>query len=114
MVGSNWAKARGWLLPAMVDTTEPELLALLEANQAQLWLGDRSALVVQLLRPPPTLHIWLAGGDLDDVLSLRAGLEAWGRSQGCEYMTINGRRGWERVLAPHGYLPEGEELRKTL
>lgn len=98
----------------MVDTTEAELLTELEANRAQLWRGDRAAMVVMLITPPPTLHIWLAGGDLDDLLNMRGGLEAWARSQGCEQVTINGRRGWNRVLAPFGYEPDGEELRKAL
>lgn len=98
----------------MVDTTEDEVLELLASNQAQLWQGDRSAMVLQLLRPPPTLHIWLAGGEMGDLLNMRGGMEAWGRTQGCEFVTINGRRGWARVLGPFGYLPDGEELRKAL
>jgi hypothetical protein len=98
----------------MVDTTEAEVLELLRANQAQLWQGDTAAAVLQLIRPPPTLHIWLAGGSMAGLLEMRAGMEAWGRSQGCDYVTINGRRGWARVLAPFGYEPDGEELRKAL
>lgn len=98
----------------MVDTTEEELRAELSANRATLWTGEASAMVMQLLTPPPTLHIWLAGGDLDDLLSLRGGMEAWARSQGCEWVTINGRRGWNRVLASFGYERDGEELRKAL
>ena len=98
----------------MVDTDEAEVFGLLISNQAQLWLGERSAMVLQLLTPPPIVHIWLAGGDLDDLLSMRGGMEAWGRSQGCEAVTINGRRGWARVLKPYGYEPDGDELRKAL
>jgi hypothetical protein len=98
----------------MVDTTEENVLDLLKSNQVTLWRSDRSAMVMQLLRPPPTLHIWLAGGEMDDLLSMRGGMEAWARSQGCEFVTINGRRGWARVLGPFGYEPDGEELRKSL
>ena len=102
------------LRPCFVDTTEEELIGELEANRAQLWCGDASAMVLQLLRPPPTLHIWLAGGDLRDLLNMRGGMEAWARSQGCEQVTINGRLGWQRVLGRFGYEPDGEELRKVL
>ena len=98
----------------MVDTTEPEVLADLAANRAHLWLGDGAAMVLQLLRPPPVAHIWLAGGDLAGLMAMRGGLEAWARSQGCEAITINGRRGWQRVLGPFGYVPDGVELRKAL
>lgn len=90
------------------------MIGELEANRAQLWRADRAAMVVMLLTPPPTLHIWLAGGDMADLLNMRGGLEAWGRSQGCEWVTINGRKGWNRVLSPFGYEPDGEELRKAL
>jgi hypothetical protein len=109
-----WAQCRDWLVPIMVDTTEAEVLADLEANRAQLWMGDGAAMVLQLLTPPPTLHIWLAGGELGGLLDMRGGMEAWARSQGCEAVTINGRRGWDRVLKPYGYEPDGEELRKAL
>jgi hypothetical protein len=98
----------------MVDTTEEEVLGLLASNQAQLWRSDHSVMVLQLLRPPPTCHIWLAAGEMDDLIAMRVGVEAWARSQGCEFVTINGRRGWARVLAPFGYEPDGEELRKSL
>lgn len=114
MAGSDWLKARDWLVPVMIDTTEPEVIAELDANRAQLWLGDGAAAVVQLVTPPPAVHVWLAGGCMDGILAMRGGLEAWGRSQGCQYITINGRRGWARVLAPFGYEPDGEELRKPL
>lgn len=98
----------------MVDTDEAEVFGLLISNQAQLWRGERSAMVLQLMTPPPIVHIWLAGGDLDDLLSMRGGMEAWGRSQGCEAVTINGRQGWRRVLGRFGYEPDGDELRKAL
>lgn len=111
---AEWAACRDWLVPVMVDTTEAEVIALLADNQAQLWRVEGAAMVVQLIQPPPTVHIWLAGGEMGALLSMRGGLEAWGRAQGCDWITINGRRGWKRVLAPFGYEPDGEELRKAL
>lgn len=97
----------------MVDTTEAEVVADLEANRATLWPGDSAAMVTQLIAPS-SCHIWLAGGLMADLLAMRAGLEAWARAQGCAELTINGRRGWARVLAPFGFAPDGEELRKVL
>jgi hypothetical protein len=114
VVAAEWQRCRDWLVPVMVDTTEAEVLALLAANQAQLWAAERAAMVLQLLKPPPTLHIWLAGGEMTDLLDMRGGMEAWARSQGCEFVTINGRRGWARVLKPYGYVPDAEEVRKAL
>ncbi len=99
----------------MKDTTEAEVLAEIWANRAQLWPGERSAMVTQLLSlPEPTMHVWLAGGSLRDLLALRAGVEAWGRNHGAQFVTINGRPGWARVLSPFGFVRDGEELRKVL
>ena len=113
MGGAEWSRCRAWLLPALVDATEDEVVSALATGEAQLWPGERAALVTQLIRPD-CLHVWLAGGDLAEILAMRPGLEAWGRAQGARAMTINGRRGWARVLARFGFEPDGEELRKAL
>lgn len=110
-----WPRCRDWLTPAMVDTTEAEVVQLLASDHAQLWPGDGAAMVVQLLAGPPKgAHIWLAGGDMTGLLAMRPGLEAWARWQGCREISLNGRRGWQRVLAEHGYAPQGENLIKGL
>jgi len=95
---------------------EDELVAELTAGQAQLWAGARCALVTQCVRDPSglSLHVWLAGGDLDEILALRPGLEAWGRAMGCTRLTLNGRKGWARVLRPHGFRPAGDDLERRL
>lgn len=62
----------------------------------------------------PCLHVWLAGGDLADILRLKPGIEAWARAQGCERVTINGRHGWARVLRRWGYVRVGDELERRL
>jgi hypothetical protein len=105
---------RHWLKPAMTDTTEEEVTMELAMGRAQLWRGDTAAIVTQLTRPPPTLHGWLAGGDIAGILELRPGIEAWARAQGCEFVTLEGRRGWGRVFRPFGYVADGAELRKVL
>lgn len=111
---SEWERCRHWLLPAMVDVTEAEMIALIAESKATLWPGERSALVVQLQVPPPTAHIWIAGGDMDELMAMRVGLETWARGQGCEWISLEGRRGWNRMLSPHGWERHGEELRKRL
>lgn len=105
-----------WLRPALVDTTDAGLVEELGANRAQLWRGDTAAVVTQCVERHDgrALHVWLAGGALRGVLALRPGIEAWGRAQGCEFMTINGRTGWARVLGRHGYRNVAGELRKDL
>jgi len=110
-----WARCRPWLLAALEDATEDEVLAELAAARAQLWFGEASALVTQLVSgPEPFLHVWLGGGTLAELKALAPGIEAWARAGGARAVRINGRRGWRRALKAAGFSPDGEELRKAL
>jgi hypothetical protein len=110
-----WGRCRGWLVPALEDATEAEVMAELAAGRAQLWCGERAAMVTQLVRADePFVHVWLGGGELAELMALRPGLEAWARAQGAQAARINGRRGWRRALRGQGFDPCGGELRKAL
>jgi len=106
-------RARSWLLPALVDEYEEVLIARLRAGSAQLWLGERSAMVTEIVGPPREIHVWLAGGDLQELVSFTAGIAAFGRSMGCVTATLEGRRGWARALKQYGFRGEGL-MRKAL
>ncbi|WP_340647540.1 hypothetical protein [Phenylobacterium sp.] len=115
---TGWARYRAWLLPALQAqcASEAELLDDILAGRAQLWAGAAAAMVTQRIREGEALclHVWLAGGDLTEILEMRAGVEAWGRAQGCHYVTIEGRAGWSRALRKHGYARCGNELKRML
>lgn len=114
-VVAEYARCRGWLVPALADATEAEVLTKLIAGTAQLWPGEQSAMVTQLLQgSEPYIHVWIAGGDLHDLYALGPGMEAWARGQGARAARINGRPGWARVLKAKGFHRDGEELRKAL
>jgi hypothetical protein len=51
---------------------------------------------------------------LSELVSMAPGMEAWGRQQGCDFATINGRKGWARVFGKHGWSWADGELRKAL
>lgn len=110
----TWLTARQWILPALKDDTEASLVSSLTQGLAQLFEGSRSAFVTQITPSPRTIHAWLAGGDLQELISLVPGLEAYARALGCRYATVSGRKGWDRVLKPLGYVRVGAELRKVL
>lgn len=112
----SWTRWRKWLLPALEDGSEADLLADIRAGHAQLWVGERSAMVTQVVEEASgrALHVWLAGGALADILALKPGVEAWGRARDCDYVTINGRRGWARILRSDGFAWNGQDLCKRL
>lgn len=93
-----------------------QLRDLLLRGQAMLWPAEEGALVTfcQVTDEGRFLHCWLGGGRLKTLLELRPGVEAWGRAMGCEYASIEGRKGWDRVFRPFGYWRDGAELRKIL
>lgn len=117
----EWNACRDWLVPALVEDEEGDVINELLTNRAQLWRGRRSALVTKLTltttehRPQePCVVVWLGGGDIDELLEMRPGVEAWARWQGAKAARINGRPGWTRQLKAWGFEPDGDELRKEL
>lgn len=110
----EWNKARDWLLPALEDDTEDEVINDLLLNRAQLWRGERSAMVTRLIQPNARLHVWLGGGSLRELLRMIPGMVAWGRQQGCAWATIHGRKGWGRLLWRYGFETRDGELWKAL
>ena len=114
-VESEFRRCRGWLLPALREDTEERVLAELMAGRAQLWPGKRAAFVTQLaIGDEPYILVWLAGGDLRELLAMQPGIEAWARAQGAAAAWINGRKGWARALGKTGFEPRDGELRKAL
>lgn len=105
-----------WLRPALEETSEAELLDEIAAGRAQLWPGETAVIVTQCVAETGgrALHVWLAGGDLAGVMALKPGVEAWGRAQGCHYVTIDGRPGWSRVLRRLGYVQHEAGLKRML
>lgn len=89
---------RSWELEDVVG----ELLA----GRAQAWgLRDQQILGFWITRIESTYAhkfglVWIAAGDaLTEGLKLyREVIEPWFWDQGCEWIEINGRKGWRRVL----------------
>lgn len=79
-------------------------------DRAQLWCGDKSAIVTQMEDYPAgkKVRVWLAGGELNELLEMLPDIEAWAAEQKCLSVVIAGRHGWARVLKdytqPYAYL----------
>jgi len=55
-----------------------------------------------------------AGQEIDSWLDFIEDIQAWAKSLGCDFMEIQGRRGWERKMQKYGYHLESVILRKEL
>lgn len=82
----------------------------------QFWPGTRSCIVTEVVQYPrkKVCHCFLAAGDLDEIMSMRTWVENWAGSIGCQLATINGRKGWAKVLADEGYSSVSYQLQKDL
>lgn len=86
-------------------------------GDAQLWLGERSAAVTEVIEFPraKVCHMWLCGGDLDEIVEIMLPkAEAWAKKNGCTHATTAGRLGWNRVMNKHGYTPVASVCAKEL
>lgn len=82
--------------------------AMIDSGEAQLWLGDRSAAVTEIIVYPrlKVLHLWLCGGDLAEIVeTMLPRAEKWAKAKGCSRLTTGGRKGWDRVMSKHGFAP---------
>lgn len=71
----------------------------------QFWPGDKSAVVteIQIYPQRKVMHIFLAGGDLDELLEMEKSVRAYAQTIGCNSMSISGRRGWVRIFQSDGW-----------
>jgi hypothetical protein len=101
----EWAKCRDALLPAIEMTdgthTEDDVLEAILTGRMKLWRRERSALVTEFCQFPrlKALNIFLAGGDLEDIMTLENDLTSYAIRNGCQRITILAARdGWQRMF----------------
>lgn len=97
--------------------TFADILRDLDTGQMQLWATDRAAVITEIHEYPQVkaCHVFLAGGDLDEIARIQEPLEGWAKSIGCTRMTLAGRKGWQRTfLRDEGYEPAWTVMTKEL
>ena len=82
-----------------------DIMAGIESGHMQLWPAKKACAITEIVVYPQkkVLHVFLAAGDLDQIVDMIDAGAAWGIGQGCQMMTMNGRRGWLRVLSKEGW-----------
>ena len=81
---------------------------MIATGKAQMWPGETSVIVTEIILYPRAkhLHLFLAGGNLDELESMLPEIIEWGKTQGCSRVSLSGRRGWERsFLREMGFQP---------
>lgn len=102
-------RCRPWIEAALAysgDThTFQDVADGIASGHMQLWAGPMGCAVTQIVVYPQkkALHIFLAGGKMDQLFDMTDSAMAWGREQGCSAMTLAGRIGWQRALKAKGW-----------
>jgi hypothetical protein len=120
-----WSLMEEWRLcrPAMLDAiaeakgthSEDDVLVELMVGRMKLWRRNASGLVTEFCQFPriKCINVFLAGGDLADILPLQSDIENFGRRNGCRRATMLAvRPGWRRVIG--GNVGAGTYLIKDL
>ena len=86
---------------------EDVVTAVVEGKM-QLWPAEKSCWVTEITVYPrkKVLHVFLAGGDLDEIMGMHESVVQWAKNQGCEGMTLTGRKGWVKALKDNGWKPQ--------
>ena len=98
-IESGWAE--GFAVQALGDIEEQ-----LAKGEAVLWPGQKCAIVSEFVTYPNgerLSQVMSAGGDLGEIEARVPGMAAFAWRNGCSHSTVQGRRGWERVLKRQGY-----------
>lgn len=111
-------RCRSWIEDALAYSggthTFEDVVAGITESRMQFWPAPRGCAVTEIVVYPKkrVLHVFLAGGEMDQILDMIDSAVEWSKAQGCTSMTIAGRHGWRRVLAEHGYRPVMTVLEK--
>jgi hypothetical protein len=70
------------------------------SGHMQLWPSENAALISEINRYPArtVCHIAFAGGNLEELRALKPVVMEWAKRQGCDLISVAGRKGWVRAL----------------
>lgn len=75
-----------------------DVLAQIATGELQLWPSNDTVVITQIITFPQkkTLHVFLAGGNQEELKWLDPYVVKWAKEQGCTALTFTGRPGWAR------------------
>lgn len=96
-----------------------DIWRLVASEEGQLWHSDDFSGITEVIHYPQktVVLVHLAGGNLEALQNMtRPGgdLERFAKLVGADAIEIQGRRGWVRALADHGYREKAVRVFKEL
>jgi hypothetical protein len=107
-MASEWERCRGYIEDALALITTHTIEDVeqgIVAGKYVFWPASKSAAITEIHEFPRVkhMHIFLAGGDLDELRGMVPMWQSWARFNKCAKVTLCGRRGWERALKQQGW-----------
>lgn len=106
---SQLQRCRAWIEAALAysgGTHEyKDIVDGVLSGHMQLWAGDSGCAVTEVSVYPKkkVLHVFLAAGDMNQIIDFQESAISFAKMNGCNSMTIAGRSGWKRVLDKHDW-----------
>jgi len=106
---SELERCRGWIEAALEygggTHYYEDVVESIVSGKMQLWPAKDSCLVTEITVFPrkKVLHVFLGGGDLDEIIGMHSSVVQWAKAQGCESLTMTGRKGWAKPLKDNGW-----------
>lgn len=100
----DWDRCKHYIQDALEYSggshTIDDVMLSVESGKAQFFPLDKSAIITEIVDYPQKAmcRIWLAGGDLDELMDAEKAIAHWAKANGCAGMEIVGRKGWSRQL----------------
>jgi len=103
----EWDRCKGYIEDALEyadhSHTIDDVRQAIEDKYAVFFPLQKSAIVVEIVKYPrrKSCRIWLAGGDLEELMVAEKVVANWAKKQGCDGMEIIGRHGWKKKLVDY-------------
>ena len=102
-------RCKPWIEAALEKSgglnTWDQVAAGINSGMMQLWPAERGCIVTEIVvyHDRKALHVFLAGGELDEILQMTENVKEWAQQQGCSFATFDGRFGWQKPLERIGW-----------
>jgi len=106
-LSDEWERCKGYIRDALEyaggSHTVGDVLQSVMSGKAQFFPLRKSAIITEVVDyPQKTMcRIWLAGGNLEELMEAEKVVADWAKTQGCAGMEIVGRKGWSRTLTDY-------------
>lgn len=102
-------RCKPWIEAALVHCNGThewdDIVVGIASSKMQLWAAPRGCIVTEIVVYPrkKVINIFLAGGDLDQIMDMEHDIGQWAKSHGCTGGMMTGRLGWKKPLMENGW-----------